>query len=524
MRNQSRQHPVFFQITAWQGALETALLSLLMFFGISSLKGLSTDILQFYVFMIIGPLSSLWYALRLRRVEGTRKRQRKEEFKSSILLVLALSLFVWLPAVLFGYAGLTDEEIIPGAVFLTIPSFLLFRFGICLFRFWDSLKREYMIWSMTSSILMAVYIGTLLIIPIFVVIIISENIPPNVKLIDWLFSNLVSTAIPVAGGLIVIFAVIEIILVLPPALFISYLIARRITRRLENLAKATIALRSGDYNMRVVVDGSDEVARLQTDFNAMAVELQRSRVSLQTERDKVAGLLKIQRELTINVSHELRTPVATVKGYLEPIMQRLGDHSSMELKHDLQIIEREIEHLNRLINDLFIISQAEVNKLVMKPCPTDVTEVIELMVKTFSKLAWQRSRVEIISEIGIGIPLAFVDSLRLEQILANLLRNAIRHTLPGGLIAVQAIVVDSFVSIKVRDTGEGISSEDLSQIWKRFYRVQSSSASSEEGGGLGLAVVKELTEAMGGNVAVESVLGEGTVFSLRFPIIQEEKD
>ena len=116
-----------------------------------------------------------------------------------------------------------------------------------------------------------------------------------------------------------------------------------------------------------------------------------------------------------------------------------------------------------------------------------------------------------------ALPLALADEGRLEQILTNLLRNGIRHTPPGGIVAVVVSPVDNWVQVEVRDTGEGIAPQDLPLIWGRFYRGSEGQPNLESGAGLGLALVKELTESMGGTVAVESTLGEGSVFKVRLP-------
>jgi signal transduction histidine kinase len=110
-----------------------------------------------------------------------------------------------------------------------------------------------------------------------------------------------------------------------------------------------------------------------------------------------------------------------------------------------------------------------------------------------------------------------VDEARLQQILANLMRNGIRHTPPGGIVAVMAAAEDDGVCIEVRDTGEGIPPQELAHIWERFYRGESARTEDRRGAGLGLALVKELVEAMGGTVEVESVVEEGSCFTVRVP-------
>src|SRR5262249_38050383 len=132
-------------------------------------------------------------------------------------------------------------------------------------------------------------------------------------------------------------------------------------------------------------------------------------------------------------------------------------------------------------------------------------------------LAWRSNRVEVMAEAAPDAPLAWVDEARLEQVIANLVHNGVRHTPPGGIVSLWVEGAPDGVALQARDTGEGIAAEDLPRIWERFYRADAARLHPESGSGLGLALVKELTEAMGGSVAVESVVGQGSCFTLRLP-------
>jgi signal transduction histidine kinase len=217
------------------------------------------------------------------------------------------------------------------------------------------------------------------------------------------------------------------------------------------------------------------------------------------------------------VSHELRTPVATIRSYLESNLKGQEPGLSEALKRDLEVMEHEIARLQGLIDDLFLLSRAEVGGLPLDMRPTDVRDMIQRRVEAMAPLAWQLGRVEMVAEVPPGLPPALADEARLEQIVTNLLRNSLRHTLPGGIVAVTAGANETAICIQVRDTGEGIDAEDLPHIWERFYRGHSSRV---EGGaaGLGLALVKELAEAMGGSVAVDSAAGKGSCFTVRLPM------
>jgi signal transduction histidine kinase len=137
------------------------------------------------------------------------------------------------------------------------------------------------------------------------------------------------------------------------------------------------------------------------------------------------------------------------------------------------------------------------------------------LVETTAPLAWRQRRVQVMAEVADDAPSARADDQRLEQVVSNLLGNAIRHTPPGGLVAAAVSSEPGAVRLDVRDTGEGIAAEDISHVFERFFRGRSQNG--ETGAGLGLALVKELTEAMGGSVEASSTPGEGSVFTVRLP-------
>jgi signal transduction histidine kinase len=143
-----------------------------------------------------------------------------------------------------------------------------------------------------------------------------------------------------------------------------------------------------------------------------------------------------------------------------------------------------------------------------------VGAVVQRRVEAMAPLAWQKGRVEVVAEVSPDLPPALADAGRLEQVLINLLRNGVRHTPPGGIVAVMVAGEADTIRIDVRDTGEGIPAEELPRVWERFSRGEGSRKDSR-GAGLGLALVKELVEAMHGTVGVESVVGRGTCFTVR---------
>jgi signal transduction histidine kinase len=311
--------------------------------------------------------------------------------------------------------------------------------------------------------------------------------------------------------------IIAMLVVIPPSALFSFIVIRRTTRRLKTLTEATATLRKGNYAVRVPVIGEDEVAQLQNDFNVMAADLESTLRELRNERDTVSGLLAARRELIASVSHELRTPMATLRSYLETTLVHWEQASPPTLQHDLQIMENEVIRLQTLVEDLFTLSRAEVGKLTLRCKPTDVGKLVQSIADTGAALGWQSSRIEVVADIPCQAPSVMVDPTRLEQALHNLLHNALRHTAPGGIVALVVAEEKESVIIQIKDTGEGIAPEDLPHIWQRFYQSESARNGANSGVGLGLALVKELIEAMNGSVAVESTMGEGSCFTIRLP-------
>jgi signal transduction histidine kinase len=275
--------------------------------------------------------------------------------------------------------------------------------------------------------------------------------------------------------------------------------------------QAAHAARDGDYQTQVMVSGDDEISQLQRDFNAMIASLAATVSALETEREKVTTLLHLRHELIANVSHELRTPLATLRAALEGIQRR----PALPLQAaELTLLQRETQLLQTLIEDLFALSRAETEQLSLHLVPLELPFLMKRWVETLAPLAWQQQRIQISTQIPVGLPPIMADAQRLEQVLRNLLHNSLRHTLPGGVILLTADHDEQRVRLQVRDSGSGIAPADLPHIWERYYH-------SEQGeNGLGLTLVKSFMEAMGGAVSVTSILGEGTTFTLALPLAQ----
>jgi signal transduction histidine kinase len=471
--------------------------------------------------LVDGPFCAVWCAVRLRWHSRSWWSWLLADGAVGFLIGLLPTVLVVLTLAAFLarrlHTGLTLQSqigrfsivmLVAIALAAFTVEFIVFRLGVRLWLIWDRLRRTHLVWSLTNAHLMVVLLAAgLLGIPLIGVNVVAFHGANALLLVPIVFFLLTVT-------------IIAMLLVLPPSALFSYLFARRTTARLRSLTDATDALRAGDYTTRIPVTGEDEVAQLQANFNTMAAELERAVTDLQAERDTVATLLRNRRVLIASASHELRTPIATLRSYLESAREHWADEPPPTLRHDLEVMEREVVHLQALVDDLFALSRAEVGQLELRREPTDVLAVARRAVETMAPLAWQSSRVTLLADGPETPRAALVDAVRLEQVLRNLLHNAVRHTSPGGIVAVRVEVEPETVALRVTDTGEGIASEDLPHIFERFFRGENG-RSRAAGAGLGLSLAKELTEAMGGTIAVESRPGEGSCFTLRLPLAAE---
>jgi signal transduction histidine kinase len=468
----------------------------------------------------IGLLCALWAAVRLRIPRGTWQRHALWESPpvvvvsvvlTGVLGVFALGAAYWgAPAIApLSLLGWWDALVLVVAlVALHAGAYLAARLVVRVWIWWNDLRRTRYLWSLTHTILLAALLAA----SPFVVVLANVLLASAATQSGSVLGVLVTT-LPVVLVLAAL-TIVGLLAVLPAALIIAFFSARRLTRRLDTLTHATHALRTKQYDTRIGVAGVDEVAQLQQNFNAMAGDLQHAIGAVQAERDAVQTLLDQRRQLIANVSHELRTPVATLRGYLDSTLEHWNGTPPASLPHDLQVMQRETVRLQTLIDDLFTLAHAEASTLEFRPQRTDINQLVQRCVEAVAPQAWHTSKVEVVATLAPQQAHAHVDAARTEQILFNLLHNAIRHTSPGGIIAANVELETSMVVVAVRDTGEGIAPDALPHIWERFYRAPNAHGS---GAGLGLALVKELAETMGGTVAADSMVGEGSCFTVRLP-------
>lgn len=223
-----------------------------------------------------------------------------------------------------------------------------------------------------------------------------------------------------------------------------------------------------------------------------------------------------------NVSHELRTPLTAIKGYVEVLLAGMAGELTDRQRHFLQVILNHADRLVNLVNDLLDLSRLEAGRIRLQPEKVELEPLIRDLVRDFRRRVQKENRqLTIKREIEPDLPPVYADPKRTEQILVNLLENAVRYTPDGGTIWVSACRYDDdYVVVSVRDTGIGIPPEDQDKIFERFYRGQHPLVLATPGTGLGLPIVRQLVEMQGGKIWLEStgVPGEGTTFYFTIPI------
>jgi len=268
---------------------------------------------------------------------------------------------------------------------------------------------------------------------------------------------------------------------------------------LADVMGAADRVAAGDLSARVSQEGPGEFGQLARSFNRMTEELQRA------DRQR--------RNLTADVAHELRTPLQIIQGNLEGILDDVYEPTDEHIRTTLD----ETRLLARLVEDLQTLSLAEAGELPLVREPVDVSELLTDVGTSFSGQA-EVAGIELLVQAGDALPAVTGDVGRLEQVLGNLMANALRHTHEGGLITLQGESADGGIRITVRDTGEGIPAEDVPYVFDRFWRGdRSRSRAGGAGSGLGLAIARQLVRAHGGQITVESELGHGTTFTIDLP-------
>jgi signal transduction histidine kinase len=280
-----------------------------------------------------------------------------------------------------------------------------------------------------------------------------------------------------------------------------------LSSRIQRVRAGTERIAGGQLSSEVRVDGHDEVALLADDFNRMAQALEQA-----AERER--EMEQARRDLIAAVSHDLRTPLASTRALIEALSDGVAADQQTESRY-LSSASRELEHLSRLVDDLFELARIDAGLLELTLEAASLHDLISDTISSFQPQAEQKG-VRLAGEVVGDVDPVLANPPRLQRILHNLVSNALRHTPADGAVTLRATRAGEGVRVEVSDTGEGIAAEDLPRVFERSFRAERSRTRPEKndapGAGLGLAIAHGLVEAHGGTMDVESDLGRGSRF------------
>ncbi len=282
----------------------------------------------------------------------------------------------------------------------------------------------------------------------------------------------------------------------------SLFVARRITVPLRQMTQVSERISAGHYAERIEVapvHTTDELGQLAASVNALAVALE------QTERRRL--------EVIGNVAHELRTPIATLEGYLEGLLDGVIEPTPQTWA----LLHTEAGRLRRLVDDLQEVSRAEARQIPFSPQPVSPQRLVQSALEPLEGQFAEKG-LELQIHLPEDLPQVMADPTRVVQILTNILVNALRYTPAQGRVEVAVSREDAMVAFRITDSGVGLTPDQLAHIFERFYRVDKSRSRAFGGSGIGLTIAQSLTQAMGGEIRVESAgLGQGSSFTLTLP-------
>lgn len=292
-------------------------------------------------------------------------------------------------------------------------------------------------------------------------------------------------------------------------IIVSVVFAIILIRPIKELEKGTELVAQGNFEEKVKIATGDELEELGSAFNKMTAGLKR--------------LQELKDEFVFIAAHELRTPVAAMKGYLSLVLDGVTGPITAKTKEFVQKVVNSNQRLIQLVNDLLEVSRSEAGRLAIKVAPIDITGPIDAVLNELRPLAEDKS-VELSYEIPENMPKVLADADRLKEVMINLVGNAIKYNNAGGWARVGHELKNGQLMTYVADNGFGISPEAQAKLFEKFYRVQTEKTQDITGTGLGLFIVKEIVEKMGGETSAHSEgEGKGSTFSFSLPIASTGK-
>lgn len=345
---------------------------------------------------------------------------------------------------------------------------------------------------------------------------------------------------------LLIYIVITISLII--TLFAAVYLSKTFTLPLQQVTKASLLLGRGDLSIRLQTPREDEFGRLAEGFNQMAqaladiqsklkkanaelenrvaertAELTFSNNELRKTAEKIHESSRLRSEFLSNMSHELRTPLNAILGYSELLMDGIYGEMNIQQSESMDKIRKNSQMLLRLINDLLDMSRMEAGRMPVHAEPFDPVDLVEQTVSGVRPL-FDKKNLDLLVYASTGLPEIRSDRNKVQQVLLNLLSNALKFTESGRVsISVEYDPANNSVAFSVTDTGIGIDNNNIDRIFDQFRQVDGSTARKYGGTGLGLSISKKIATVLDGRITVQSEEGKGSTFTLTVPVSYEEK-
>lgn len=293
------------------------------------------------------------------------------------------------------------------------------------------------------------------------------------------------------------------------SVLLSLLLAKTMVTPIQSLTKAAERVAAGDFSQKLSSDAQDEIGVLTRTFNNMAGQLKKTLDDLKKSE-------AMRREFVANVSHELRTPITSIRSYAETLQDSRGMSADTQNEF-LGVIVNESDRMTKIVQDLLTLSRFDAGSIEFSfrrfSISKSITDVFNAM-----QLEAQKRHHRFTMNCKTDLPDIIGDPARIEQVLINMVSNAIKYTRDGGIITISAGKKDDSVWISVRDNGIGIPEEDVPKVFDRFYRVDKARSRESGGTGLGLSIASEIILRHNGKISLSSRLGKGTIITISLPV------
>ena len=287
--------------------------------------------------------------------------------------------------------------------------------------------------------------------------------------------------------------------------FFGATVVNKTIRPIKEMEAAAIKVSKGDYSTILHYDSTDEIGSLSAAFNKMSKAIQ--------------GEDERRRMFLGDVSHELRTPLSYIKGYTQVLLDDIVEDKEEQKKY-LKLIARESNRLQGIVQDLLDLTKLEENVYKLNLVPIAFAQCIEDVMLKYEPILTERG-LKLEMDLNPDV-IILGDEDRLEQIIGNIVENAMRYSKDGGSIAIELFMEDDYCKLVISDNGIGMSAEDLERVTERFYRVNKARSRFDGGTGIGLSIVKKLMQLHNGTLLIDSRLNIGTEVSLIFPVVNED--